>query len=85
MSTATMHVATIAGLRIGGGEPLALLAGPCVVESREMVLRTAGHLAHEARRFGMPLVFKSSFKKANRTSLSGFTGLGRDEDRKSVV
>lgn len=79
MNTETTNIATVAGLRIGGGEPLALLAGPCVVESREMVLRTAGHLAHEARRFGMPLVFKSSFKKANRTSLSGFTGLGRDE------
>ncbi|MBR9975295.1 MAG: 3-deoxy-8-phosphooctulonate synthase [Bacteroidetes bacterium] len=74
-----MNTATVAGLRIGGDEPLALLAGPCVVEDREMILRTAEHVAREARRLGMPLVFKSSFKKANRTSLSGFTGIGRDE------
>ena len=74
-----MNRVTVSGLRIGGGAPLALLAGPCVVESREMILRTAERVADEARRAGMPLVFKSSFKKANRTSVSGFTGIGRDE------
>lgn len=74
-----MNPVTVSGLRIGGGAPLALLAGPCVVESREMILRTAERVTHEARRAGMPLVFKSSFKKANRTSVSGFTGIGRDE------
>ena len=74
-----MNPVTVSGLRIGGGAPLALLAGPCVVESREMILRTAERVAHEARRAGMPLVFKSSFNKANRTSVSGFTGIGRDE------
>ena len=74
-----MTIARIGELRIGDGAPLALLAGPCVVEGREMILRTAERILQECTRLGMPLVFKSSFKKANRTSLSGFTGLGRDE------
>ncbi len=64
---------------VGGGAPLLLLAGPCVVEDREMILRTAEHVRTVSDRLGMPAVFKASFKKANRTSLDAFTGLGRDE------
>ena len=63
---------------IGGGAPLALIAGPCVIESRESALRHAAALAEVARRAGLPLVYKSSFDKANRTSLEGFRGVGMD-------
>ncbi len=64
---------------VGGGGPLVLIAGPCVVESREMVLRTAEACARIAGSHEVPLVFKSSFAKANRTSGSSFTGIGNDE------
>ncbi|MBN1449333.1 MAG: 3-deoxy-8-phosphooctulonate synthase [Bacteroidetes bacterium] len=64
---------------IGGGAPLVLLAGPCVVESRDITFAIALHIAETAQRLQVPVVFKSSFKKANRTSLDGFTGIGRDE------
>ncbi|MCZ7557791.1 MAG: 3-deoxy-8-phosphooctulonate synthase [Bacteroidia bacterium] len=74
-----MNQAHIASIPAGGGAPLLLIAGPCVVEDREMLLRTAAHVAEVAARLGMPAVFKSSFEKANRTSIDAFTGLGRDE------
>lgn len=69
----------IGDFEIGGGAPLAVLAGPCVIESRDMIMRSAERIRAAAARAGMPVVFKSSFKKANRTSISGFTGIGRDE------
>jgi 2-dehydro-3-deoxyphosphooctonate aldolase (KDO 8-P synthase) len=52
-----------------------LIAGPCVVESRELLLRTAAEVRRVADRHGLPAVFKSSFRKANRTSGRSFTGL----------
>ncbi len=67
---------TVADIPIGSDAPLVLLAGPCVVESRDMIFHTAEHLVRVCERLGMPLVFKSSFRKANRTSMSGFQGLG---------
>ncbi len=73
------HPVTIGNLVIGGGAPLVLLAGPCVIENRDMIMRSAEYIRTVADRVGMPLVFKSSFKKANRTSMSGFVGIGRDE------
>ena len=69
----------IADIPVGNGAPLLLIAGPCVVENRDMLLRTATHVATVAARLGIPAVFKSSFEKANRTSIDAFTGLGRDE------
>jgi 2-dehydro-3-deoxyphosphooctonate aldolase (KDO 8-P synthase) len=74
-----MNSAHVGNLRIGGGEPLVLIAGPCVIENRDMIMRTAEQVLDAARPLGLPVVFKSSFKKANRTSLSGFIGIGRDE------
>jgi 2-dehydro-3-deoxyphosphooctonate aldolase (KDO 8-P synthase) len=74
--TKAVHIGAI---KIGGEEPLVLIAGPCVVENRDMILRSAEFIRDVAERTGMPLVFKSSFKKANRTSISGFSGIGRDE------
>ncbi|PIE83890.1 MAG: 3-deoxy-8-phosphooctulonate synthase [Bacteroidia bacterium] len=53
-----------------------LLAGPCVVEGEEISLRTAEHLAGVCERLGLPFVFKSSYRKANRSRGDSFTGLG---------
>ena len=71
------RVATLAaGVRVGRGCPLAFIAGPCVIESEEHVLRVAGLLAAAARELAVPLVFKASFDKANRSSLASFRGPG---------
>lgn len=64
---------------IGEGSPLVLIAGPCIVESRDLVRRTAEAVKTSAERHAMPVIFKASYKKANRTSRSGFTGIGMDE------
>lgn len=53
-----------------------LIAGPCVVESEELVFEVAEKVSSICKRLGIPLIFKSSYKKANRTSASSFTGLG---------
>jgi 2-dehydro-3-deoxyphosphooctonate aldolase (KDO 8-P synthase) len=65
-------------VEIGGGRPLALIAGPCVIESRDAALRHAERLRAMAADAGLPLVYKSSFDKANRTSVGGYRGLGLD-------
>jgi len=62
-----------------GGEALPVIAGPCVVESEERTLETAHVLAAMAERLGLPLVFKSSFDKANRGSIQSFRGPGLEE------
>ena len=66
------------GVVVGGeaGGALPVIAGPCVVESEELVLATARTLAAMASRLGLPLVFKSSFDKANRSALGSFRGPG---------
>ncbi len=78
MSSSSAGEVSIGDLRIGGGRPFALIAGPCVIESRESVLRHAERIRDVARRVGIPLIFKSSFDKANRTSLRSFRGPGMD-------
>lgn len=70
---------SVGSVRIGAGCPLALLAGPCVIESREHTLRVAESIQRIAAGLGMPLVFKASFDKANRSSLQGFRGPGIEE------
>ena len=65
----------VPGMRIGAGRPV-YIAGPCVVESEELVCEVAERLAAVAARHGVPLLFKSSFDKANRSSLSSFRGPG---------
>ncbi|MCP4250512.1 MAG: 3-deoxy-8-phosphooctulonate synthase [bacterium] len=64
---------------IGAGQPLALIAGPCVIESLEHSLELAERIAQIARRQGFPLVFKASFDKANRSSGGSFRGPGLEE------
>jgi 2-dehydro-3-deoxyphosphooctonate aldolase (KDO 8-P synthase) len=61
---------------IGGSAPLALVAGPCVIESREGCLDLAGRLARLARAEGIPLIFKASYDKANRSSHRSYRGPG---------
>jgi 2-dehydro-3-deoxyphosphooctonate aldolase (KDO 8-P synthase) len=63
-------------LKVGDRKNLFFIAGPCVVESRDLVMRTAEKLKNAAARVGVGLIFKSSYKKANRTSSKSFTGIG---------
>ncbi|KQU94016.1 2-dehydro-3-deoxyphosphooctonate aldolase [Devosia sp. Root413D1] len=69
------------GRRVGFGTdlPLAFILGPCVIESRDHALKTARFLAELGERRGIPLIYKSSFDKANRTSAKSFRGIGIDE------
>ena len=69
---------TVGPLRIGGGRPLVFIGGPCVIESREHALRHAAALRAIAERAGVPFIYKSSFDKANRTSLQSYRGPGLD-------
>ncbi len=63
-------------VEIGGGRPLAVIAGPCVIENKESALRHAAVLKEIADRVGVPYIFKSSYDKANRSSVNSFRGLG---------
>jgi len=68
----------IGGIEVGGGKPV-LIAGPCVVESRDMVIDTIGRLKSLCAGFNLAFIFKASYRKANRTSLEGFAGIGDAE------
>tara|TARA_B100000315_G_C14565481_1_gene582725 strand:- start:1510 stop:2367 length:858 start_codon:yes stop_codon:yes gene_type:complete len=70
---------TIGGVGFGVGQPLALIGGPCVIESEAHVLSLAERISAVAAERGIPLVFKASFDKANRTSLGSYRGPGLDE------
>ncbi len=61
---------------VGPDRPLFLIAGPCVVESEQLVLDTAGELQEITSRLGIPFIFKASYDKANRSSVAGYRGLG---------
>jgi len=63
----------------GIDQPLFLIAGPCVIESEQLALDTAGLLKEMTDELGIPFIYKSSYDKANRTSTSSFRGLGVDE------
>jgi 2-dehydro-3-deoxyphosphooctonate aldolase (KDO 8-P synthase) len=69
----------LCGFEVGLEQPFFLIAGPCVVESEQLQLDTAGTLKEITGRLGIPFVFKSSFDKANRTSGKSFRGLGMEE------
>jgi len=71
-----MREVKVGEVRIGKGQPLVVIAGPCVIESEEMTFRTAESLREMSVELGIPLIFKSSFDKANRSSLSSFRGPG---------
>lgn len=74
-----MKTLRIGNVGVGAGEPLAAIAGPCVIESEALCLRVANELAEISRRTGVGIVFKSSFLKDNRSSELTFQGPGLDE------
>ena len=69
----------LCGFEVGLDRPLFLIAGPCVIESEQLALDTAGQLKEITTRLGVPFIYKSSFDKANRTSINGHRGPGVDE------
>jgi 2-dehydro-3-deoxyphosphooctonate aldolase (KDO 8-P synthase) len=71
-----MEIAISDRIAIGGGRPLVIIAGPCVIENEDVTFHTAERLREICSAAGLPLVFKSSFDKANRSSLNSFRGPG---------
>jgi len=70
------NVVHIGGIPVGGDSPHILIAGPCVIESEAIVLKTATAIAKIAQDLQIPYIFKASYDKANRTSIRSFRGLG---------
>ncbi len=68
----------LCGFEVGLDRPLFLIAGPCVVESRELQMETAGRLKEITGKLGVPFIFKSSYDKANRSSSKSFRGPGME-------
>ncbi|WP_456443127.1 3-deoxy-8-phosphooctulonate synthase [Caldithrix abyssi] len=77
-----MKIIDVAGIKIGPGHPLALIAGPCVIESEDIVLKTAEQVKAIADRLDMPLIFKSSYLKDNRSSAESYQGPGLEKGLK---
>ena len=69
----------LCGFDVGLSQPLFLIAGPCVIESEQMALDTAGQIKEICAAVGMPFIYKSSYDKANRSSGKSFRGFGMDE------
>jgi len=79
MAHSSPHHVGVADFEIGNDLPFVLFAGPCVIEGEDFSLKVATQIRDIAARVGVPLVFKSSFDKANRTSVDAFRGPGLDE------
>ena len=75
----------LCGFEAGLEHPLFLIAGPCVIESREFAIETAGILKEMASRVGIPFIYKSSYDKANRSSTKTFRGFGMEEGLKILA
>lgn len=71
-----MREVVVGDIKIGGRQALILIAGPCVIESEKSALSHASYLKKMSQRLDIPLIFKSSYEKANRSSASSFSGLG---------
>jgi 2-dehydro-3-deoxyphosphooctonate aldolase (KDO 8-P synthase) len=69
----------LCGFEVGLDKPLFVIAGPCVVESRELAFDTAGQLKELCAELGLPFVYKSSYDKANRSSIKSFRGIGMEK------
>jgi 2-dehydro-3-deoxyphosphooctonate aldolase (KDO 8-P synthase) len=80
-----VHPVTIGPVSIGGGCPLVLIGGPCVIESEAHAIELGGAIAEIARRRGVPYVFKASFDKANRTSVHSYRGPGLEAGLKALA
>jgi 2-dehydro-3-deoxyphosphooctonate aldolase (KDO 8-P synthase) len=79
MSDSTVREVKVGTASFGGANGFGLISGPCVIESRDHIMRHAEAITKMARAAGVPIVFKSSFDKANRTSGAAFRGPGMDE------
>jgi 2-dehydro-3-deoxyphosphooctonate aldolase (KDO 8-P synthase) len=75
----------LASFEVGIDRPLFLIAGPCVIESEELVLEVAGRLRELTARLGVPFIFKASFDKANRSSRASFRGPGIEAGLKALA
>ena len=76
MTAAPATTVQIGGVRIGGGQPLALIGGPCAIESEKHALLTAERIAAIAAERRVPFIYKSSYDKANRSSITSYRGPG---------
>ncbi len=74
-----MKTITVKDIEISNKNPFTLIAGPCAIESRDHAFGMAGKLKELTAKLGIPFIYKSSFDKANRTSLSGIRGIGMDK------
>lgn len=70
--------AAVGDINIGDGRPVAIIAGPCVIESADLCLEVGARVKQIAQNLGLPYIFKASFDKANRTSVKSFRGPGLD-------
>ena len=77
--TAPSRVVAVGEIRVGGGHPLVLIGGPCAIENEKHALMTAERLAAITAERGVPFIYKSSYDKANRSSLDGYRGPGLRE------
>ena len=73
-----MNEVQVGTIRIGKGNPLVLIAGPCVIENEEILFSTASRLKEICHQLDIPFIFKSSYDKANRTSIASFRGPGAE-------
>jgi 2-dehydro-3-deoxyphosphooctonate aldolase (KDO 8-P synthase) len=78
MNSETTRVVRVGAIEIGNGLPFVLIAGPCQIESRGHALEVAYALREMSERTGVPVIYKSSYDKANRTSASAARGIGMD-------
>ena len=69
----------LCGFEVGLDQPLFLIAGPCVIESEALALETAGYLKEICTQLDIPFIYKSSFDKANRSSVSSYRGPGLEK------
>ena len=74
-----MHIVDVSGIKIGDDNPLALIAGPCVIETEDIVMQTAEQIKTITDKLHIPFVFKSSYLKDNRSSANTYQGPGIEE------
>ncbi|MBL7073724.1 3-deoxy-8-phosphooctulonate synthase [candidate division KSB1 bacterium] len=80
-----MRTVEVGEIKIGGENPLVLIAGPCVIEGEGLTLQVAREIKRIAGRLGMPFIFKASYRKANRTSVDSYQGPGLEEGLKILA
>ncbi len=78
-------IINVGNVQLGNKLPLALIAGPCQIESREHAIFIAGQMVEITQKLGIPYIFKASFDKANRTSINSARGVGLEEGMKTFA